>query len=261
MSASITASEFRDRIVLVSGGHQGIGLALSQRFHALGARVIALDIKFEYSHEFTKNSLGYYQQQLDISNLDHVQALVARIENMWGDIDHLVHAAGILHMGKLLDMGAEDWLETFNVNSHGCFYLTRTVAKYMCQRRRGSIVSIGSNASGIPRVDMGAYAASKAASSQMMKCLGLELAEFNVRCNIVAPGSTDTPMQRKLWRGGNNEQHVIDGNLSHHRLGIPLQRIAQVDDVVELALFLLSDKARHITMESILIDGGASLGC
>ena len=108
---------------------------------------------------------------------------------------------------------------------------------------------------------MGAYAASKAATSQMLKCLGLELAQANIRCNIVAPGSTDTHMQRQLWTEASSAEKVIAGSLENYRLGIPLQRIATPENIASVVLFLLSSNAAHITLESILVDGGATLGC
>lgn len=93
-----------------------------------------------------------------------------------------------------------------------------------------------------------------------MKCLGLELAEYGVRCNIVSPGSTNTEMQRQTQAATSGLDGVLNGDASTWRLGIPLRRMAEVQDVTDLVLFLLSDKARHITMENIVIDGGATLG-
>jgi 2,3-dihydro-2,3-dihydroxybenzoate dehydrogenase len=93
-----------------------------------------------------------------------------------------------------------------------------------------------------------------------MKCLGLELAEHGVRCNIVSPGSTNTEMQRQTQAATRGLEGVLNGDPATWRLGIPLRRIAEVGDVADLVLFLLSDRARHITMENIVIDGGATLG-
>lgn len=106
---------------------------------------------------------------------------------------------------------------------------------------------------------MAAYAASKAAAAMFTKCLGLELARSGVRCNVVAPGSTDTPMQRALWNGPDAEQRVIDGDPSTYRTGIPLGRIADPADIAETVAFLASDRARHITMQELYVDGGATL--
>jgi 2,3-dihydro-2,3-dihydroxybenzoate dehydrogenase len=91
------------------------------------------------------------------------------------------------------------------------------------------------------------------------RCLGLELARDGVRCNVVAPGSTDTPMQRALWTEEDGARPVIEGVPGEYRTGIPLGRIADPEDVAEAVAFLLSDAARHITLQTLYVDGGATL--
>jgi 2,3-dihydro-2,3-dihydroxybenzoate dehydrogenase len=127
-------------------------------------------------------------------------------------------------------------------------------------RGAGSIVTVGSNAATVPRTQMAAYAASKAASHQFTRCLGLELAAHGIRCNIVAPGSTDTPMQRQLWTDAQAAERIVRGSIESFRTGIPLGRIAAPADVAEAVLFLLSNAARHITLHTLCVDGGATLG-
>jgi 2,3-dihydro-2,3-dihydroxybenzoate dehydrogenase len=130
----------------------------------------------------------------------------------------------------------------------------------MINRRRGSIVTVSSNAGHMPRTDMAAYASSKAAATMFTKCLGLELAQFGIRCNIVAPGSTNTEMLKLLWQDEKGEENVIKGSLETYKTGIPLHKIATPSDIAEAVLFLSSDKAGHITMNSLCVDGGATLG-
>ena len=130
----------------------------------------------------------------------------------------------------------------------------------MRDRGRGAIVAIGSNAANTPRLNMTGYCASKAALTALIKGLGLELAAYGIRCNLVAPGSTDTQMQRQLWHDDSGEALAVQGNLDSYRLGIPLRRIASPDDIAGVVLFLLSEQSCHITMESVLVDGGATLG-
>lgn len=108
---------------------------------------------------------------------------------------------------------------------------------------------------------MAAYAASKAAASMYIKCLALELSEYNIRCNIVSPGSTNTDMQRKLWNGADVvPKAVLEGDLKNYRLGIPLHKIAEPNEIAEAIYFLASDAAGHITMEELTVDGGATMG-
>jgi 2,3-dihydro-2,3-dihydroxybenzoate dehydrogenase len=148
----------------------------------------------------------------------------------------------------------------FAVNCEAVLLMTQAVAPEMRRGGGGSIVSVTSNAAAVPRVGLSAYCASKAAASQLMRCAALELASDNIRCNTVSPGSTDTPMLRQLWQSGSREE-TLRGSLEQFRVGIPLGRVAEPQDIAGAVLFLLSDAARQITMADIRIDGGATLGC
>jgi 2,3-dihydro-2,3-dihydroxybenzoate dehydrogenase len=130
----------------------------------------------------------------------------------------------------------------------------------MRERRRGVIVTIASNAARVPRMDMAAYGASKAAAASYTKTLGLEMAQYGIRCNVISPGSTDTGMLHSLWEGPASRAATISGSLESYKLGIPLARIAEPEDIADAVLFLASDEARHITMQDLCVDGGAILG-
>lgn len=243
---------FVNKVALVTGAKQGIGRAVADKLLALGTQVIEWDINWP---QLTEN-----RQEVDIADEKRVASSVCPIVNRFGKIDYLVNAAGVLHTGSLLEMPFEQWQHTFNVNTFGAMHVCRYVARAMRMSGGGSIVAVCSNAAKTPRIDMGAYAASKAATTQFIKCLGLELAEFGIRCNVVAPGSTDTPMQRALWQDENGESNTIKGNQQTFRTGIPLRRIAQPEDIANTIVYLLSDSARHITLETITVDGGATFG-
>ena len=155
-----------------------------------------------------------------------------------------------------------DWDQTMAVNATGVFHVSRTVASRMAQRGSGAIVTVTSNAADTARIGMGAYAASKAAAAAFSRCLGLEVAGSGVRCNTVAPGSTDTAMLTALWHGDDDgaRRASVDGSPEHYRVGIPLGRVAGPGHVTGAVLFLLSEAAAHITMHTLTVDGGATLG-
>lgn len=253
---------FAGRVALVTGAAQGIGFALAEMLLEHGARVVLTDRNaegLEAAHaRLSSETRAVFSLPLDVSDRAQVDAAVARIESEWGPIDLLAHAAGILETGNLLDVTADSWSRSFAVNVHGVFHVCQAVARRMAPRRRGSIVVIASNAGSTPRVGMGAYPASKAATIHFVRCLGLELAELGIRCNTVSPGSTDTPMQRAFWTDTEGEARTIRGALDSYRLGIPLGRIASPRDIASSAVFLLSDRARHITLTDLCVDGGAT---
>ena len=247
-------------IAVVTGAAQGIGLAVARALADAGVTVAALDRQAGVLHGACAQREALHPFAVDLREADEVEAVIARIEQVLGPIAYLASVAGVLHTGSLLDGDDQTWLQSFAVNTHGSFHVCRAVARRMRERRRGAIVGVSSNAASTPRLDMGAYAASKAASAQFIRCLGLELAEYGVRCNLVSPGSTDTEMQRRYWRNGVDAETVIAGSLAQHRLGIPLRRIAPPEDIADSVLFLLSDSARQITLQDLIVDGGATLG-
>lgn len=253
--------EFNNKLAVVTGAAQGIGEAVVKLLHSQGCSVVALDIQFSVGADLQPLKAGLYQCQLDIADGEAVSELIGRVEQTLGEIDYVVSVAGILRPATLLETRPEDWQRTLAVNTTGVFNLCQAVGRYMQGRRCGAMVVVGSNAAGLPRMGMAAYAVSKAATTQLVKCLGLELAQYNIRCNSVAPGSTDTAMQRQLWTEQNGLPQVIEGNLASYRGGIPLKKIAQPTDIAKVIIFLLSSNAAHITMENILVDGGATLGC
>ncbi|WP_419999813.1 2,3-dihydro-2,3-dihydroxybenzoate dehydrogenase [Streptomyces boninensis] len=247
--------------VLVTGAGQGIGEAVTRAFAAAGARVVAADLapggvktlEREYGPE------RVLARTVDVADATAVEELVAEAERTLGQLDVLVNVAGVLRPSQVAELTDADWAYTFAVNTTGVMNTSRAAARRMTPRGRGSIVTVGSNAAGVPRTGMAAYAASKAAATMFTKCLGLEVARSGVRCNVVSPGSTDTAMQRELWDGDEVPRRVIDGDPKTYRTGIPLGRIADPADVAEAVVFLASDRARHITMHDMYVDGGATL--
>lgn len=259
------------RVTVITGAAGGIGGAVAQALHDNGDDVALLDrdaaglrraVEAIEAADFTKSHVPGSQilgVPVDVRSADAVEEAIAKIEAELGPIGALVNTAGILRENHVLALTDQDWADTFAVNTTGIFNTSRAVARLLVSRRRGAIVTITSNAARTPRVGLGAYGASKAAAAMFTKCLALELASSGVRCNIVAPGSTVTPMLTAL-HGDDAEARAIDGVPPEYRIGIPLGKVAQPRDIAEAVLFLLSDAASHITMHELTVDGGASLG-
>ncbi|QOS81774.1 2,3-dihydro-2,3-dihydroxybenzoate dehydrogenase [Paenibacillus sp. JNUCC31] len=252
------------KVAVVTGAAQGIGEAVARLLAQQGAIIAAVDIREDQLNQLVTDLRNQSHQAtacpVDISDHQAVEAVVQLIEETVGPIGILVNAAGVLYTGAVSELRDEEWTKTFDVNTHGVFYMSRAVVRNMAERQSGAIVTVGSNASGVPRMHMSAYAASKAASTIFTKCLALEYASQHIRCNIVSPGSTDTAMQRALWQDEQGAQAVIAGSQEDYRLGIPLNRLALPSDIADSVLFMVSDQARHITMHDLCVDGGATLG-
>ncbi|CAM4460758.1 2,3-dihydro-2,3-dihydroxybenzoate dehydrogenase [Paenibacillus tarimensis] len=252
------------KVAVVTGAARGIGEAVVRSMAEHGCTVAALDINTSLLNRLVKelhaSNLAAAGYTVDVCDHAAVEQVVEGIENQLGPIDILVNVAGILRIGSAVSLTDEDWESSFAVNATGVFCMSRSVARRMIPRKRGSIITIGSNAASVPRLRMSAYAASKAAAVQYTKTLALELAEHHIRCNVVSPGSTQTDMQWSLWDGPDSEQAVISGSREAFRVGIPLQRLADPADIADAVIFLASDRSKHITMHNLYVDGGASLG-
>ncbi|GAA3904323.1 MULTISPECIES: 2,3-dihydro-2,3-dihydroxybenzoate dehydrogenase [Gibbsiella] len=245
--------DFSGKRVWVTGAGAGIGLDTARAFVKAGAQVIGFD------RHFGDDDYPFRTELLDIADATAVDRTCARLLAEHDGLDVLVNGAGILRMGLTDETSSEDWLACLAVNAGGAFNLFRHTLPVFRRQRRGAIVSIASNAAHVPRVGMAAYCASKAALRSLCQTVGLEMAPYGVRSNIVSPGSTNTPMQRGMWQDESGEQKTINGFPEQFKLGIPLGKIAQPREVTEAILFLASDLASHITMQDIVIDGGATL--
>ena len=257
-------SEFKDKVALVTGGAQGIGEAVVRELANQKAKIAVIDWNDHRLDSLVKELQAEGHNvtafSADVSDSNAIKEIVTTIEQTLGPIEMLVNVAGILRLGSIMSFTNQDWEDTFSINTTGVFNVSRTVGSYMISRNAGSIVTIASNSSNMPRMSMAAYAASKAATTMFMKCLGLELAPYNIRCNIVSPGSTETEMQLSMRQAESTAEGILKGELETFRVGIPLQKMAQPSDIAKAACFLLSDQANHITMHNLCVDGGATLG-
>ncbi|WP_315710188.1 2,3-dihydro-2,3-dihydroxybenzoate dehydrogenase [Brenneria uluponensis] len=246
--------DFRGKQVWVTGAGRGIGYEIACRFTQAGANVIGFDLAFpDYDTPFTP-------WVLDISDAAAVADSCGELLMRTPRLDVLINGAGILRIGATEILSQQDWQACLSVNAGGAFNLFQSVIPQFQQQRSGVIVSISSNAAHVPRAGMAAYCASKAALRSLCLTVGLELAPYGVRCNLISPGSTDTLMQRGLWHSPTSEQDTITGFPTQFKLGIPLGKIAHPRDIANAVLFMASDLAGHITLQDVVIDGGATLG-
>lgn len=253
MNAIIEQINFHGKQVWVTGAGSGIGLEIAHTFSRMGAEVIGLDCRFEACR------LPFTKQLLDLRDANAINTVCEKLLAEKFDLDVLVNAAGVLKLGPIETLSLQDWQACLDVNLTGVFLLTQQLIPVFKRQKRGAIVNIASNAARVPRMAMAAYCASKSALESFSHCCALELAKCNVRCNVISPGSTDTPMLQSMLGDEQAVARTIAGSLSTYKNGIPLGKLAHPRDIANSVVFLASDLASHITMQNLVIDGGATL--
>ena len=230
--------------MVVTGAASGIGRATAAAFHRHGATVVAMDVNragLDDLRSEMDDPARCVTAAADISSGPDVTSVFSRVDRM-GGCDVLVNAAGIGISLPLIDHADEDWDRVLDINTRGSFLCLREAARQMTERGGGAIVNVASVVglypSPIPEI---AYDTSKGAVIQMTRSAARELAPHGVRVNGVAPG----PVPTNLY-GTPPEQPEVPMPLGH----------GTVDDVVDAILFLASGKARWITGQTLVVDGG-----
>ena len=259
----MTENGIGGKVAAVTGAAGGIGAAVARRLAADGAAVAALDVDADglsaVVEKLSAGGAGARAYTVDVTDSAAVDEAVERIERDLGPITVLANVAGVLRSCPVTELDDATWAEVMRVNLDGVLHCSRAAARRMVPRRRGAIVTVASNAGTVARTALAAYSASKAAAAAFTKCLGLELAPHGIRCNVVSPGSTNTPMLGALLGDRDAVADAIAGSLDRYRNPIPLKRVAEPEDIADAVAFMASDQARHLTMQELIVDGGATL--
>jgi 2-keto-3-deoxy-L-fuconate dehydrogenase len=243
----MVAGEFEGRVALVTGAASGIGAAIAARFRAEGARVAGLDVQ------------SSPESELDlVADLRSGAAVVEAFGQMvatLGAPDILVHAAAASVPGGTLDTDPAAFADIYDVNLIGAVRLLQLCVPPMRAAGRGAIVLLSSINADFATPTLAAYAASKAALNSLTRTAALEFAADNIRVNAIAPASIDTPLLRASFDLQPDPERARAENVVRH----PLARLGTAEEVANLALFLVSDRASWITGAVHPIDGGAGV--
>jgi glucose 1-dehydrogenase len=244
------------KTAIVTGGANGIGLAIAQRFLREGAKVVIADIDQEKGDKAERDlaSLGQIRfVRTDVGKRLDVHNLVAAAIDAFGDIDILVNNAGIVHAADFLDISEDDFDRVLRVNLKGSFLTGQAVARYMADKvkaggKAGAIVNMSSVNAVFAIASQVPYSVSKGGVSQLTKVMALGLAPHGIRVNAIGPGSIMTDMLASV----NNDPAAKNRILSR----TPLGRIGEPAEIAAIAVFLASDEASYITGQTIYADGG-----
>ncbi|MDX6326596.1 MAG: hypothetical protein QOK15_2950 [Nocardioidaceae bacterium] len=237
--------DLADKVVLVTGGGRGIGRALTDRFHAEGSRVVALDVAFD---DHSAGAGDHDSVGCDVTDQGSVQRAVTQLVDRFGRVDVLVNNAGVNVEGLVSDLSLDQWRRAFDVNVTGTFLMSQAVIPTMKKQRSGRIINAASFAVLVPSVGSAAYAASKAAVVQLTRVLASELGPWEVTVNAYAPGMVPTTMNGFADLPASAQDRLLD-TLSLRRWGRP-------EDVADLVCFLASDAAQYITGTLVDVSGG-----
>jgi 3-oxoacyl-[acyl-carrier protein] reductase len=244
--------QLQGQVGLVTGAGRGIGKAIALRMAREGADVAIADLNHAWARATAEEirALGrsVFCAFTDISDYDQVQALVADTVQSLGKIDILVNNAGVAKAQPFLDVTKENWDTHLQVHLFGTFYCSQAVARQMRQRNYGRIIAIASVAGLMGPIDIAPYGAAKAGMIGLIRAMALELGDYGITANAIAPGPVDTELLRTVWSPEMYAERASQ---------MPIRRLGSVEDIAHAALFLASPEASWISGVVLPVDGGA----
>lgn len=250
---------FAGRVAVVTGGATGLGRSVALEFGRLGCKVAFCWVEMPGRDvestalltETTLSAMGVDVLALrcDVRDRAGVERFFNEVEQRFGTVHYLVNNAGIAHDGALWRLSSESWAEVLDTNVTGAFHCLAAAAPHFRRQHWGKVVNVSAHQAGRPGFGVANYAASKAALEGLTRAAAVDLGPSNVNVNAVAPGFVHSERLDELPRD------VIERARKRSVLG----RLAEPEDVAQVIMFLCSDAARHVTGQTIVVDGGLSL--
>lgn len=241
--------EFKDKVVIVTGGASGMGAATATEFATADAKVVVIDRNTELAVQVAAE-IGGEAVSGDVSDSRFCDSAVEGVVSRHGRLDVLVNAAGVIVRSRGEDTSDEAWNRIMSVNVSGTFFMCRAAIRAM-KPRGGAIVNFGSIWGDLGAVGVAAYCASKGAVHNLTRALALEHALEGVRVNAVCPGEVNTPMIRS-----ERKEPVTPELMARLAATVPMGRLAEPIEIAHMVLFLASQKASYMTGSLVLVDAG-----
>lgn len=242
----------KDKIVLVTGSGGGNGAAIATGMAKEGAAVVFADLKEDAALANARSvcdaggeAIGLV---LDVASSESVNNCMGKIVKKYGRIDALVNNAGILTRNPFLELTEEEYDQVMAVNAKGVFLCSQAAARYMAKQKSGSIIHISSFSAFIALPNTAHYGASKGAVAMLTKHMALDLAQYNIRVNAIAPGVIETDMNRDRLAVPEQREATMERIL--------VGRLGRPDDLAGAAVYLASDESGYVNGATIPIDGG-----
>ncbi|WP_182873188.1 glucose 1-dehydrogenase [Microbispora sp. H10670] len=248
---------FVGKYAVVTGAARGIGAATARRLAAEGAVVACVDLTADRCATIVDEIAVTGGRAVafggDVSDGAQVESLVSGVMAEFGRIDVLVNNAGLTRDNLVFRMSEDDWDKVLDVNLKGAFLMSRAVQKHMVERRSGAIVNLSSR-SALGNRGQANYSAAKAGIQGLTATLAIELGQFGVRVNAVAPGYVATPMTEAtaVRLGMSPEEHQAVASQF-----VPLRRVAQPTEIASVVAFFASDDASYVTGQTLYVNGGS----
>ena len=241
----------KNKIALITGGANGIGLATAERFAKEGAKIILWDVSDqgnEIAERLKTEGHEIIFKKVSVTNQEEVQKAMTEANEHFGRIDILINNAGITRDRTLLKMTMKEWDDVISVNLTGVFICTQAIAPIMKEQNYGRIVSASSNVAIRGNFGQTNYVATKSAIIGMTKVWAMELGRYNITVNCIAPGFITTAMTDLM------SEEIRKQSIPH----IPLGKWGVPDDIANGYLYLASDEASFVSGICLTIDGGAA---
>lgn len=244
--------DFKGKNVLVTGAAQGIGRAIALSFAACGANVAIIDMNVQGAQEtrslIEKEGGGSVVIRADVSNIDMVKEAVEKVVSLWGSVDILINNAGIVSPKPFLETTQQEWDKIMAVNLKGVYNTCFTVLPGMIKQKYGKIINVASIAGKTGGGFFGntLYGTSKAGVIALTKGIAREAGPHGINVNAICPGPIETQMLADCPE--ETRERILSG--------VPLRKFGEPQDIANMAIFLASDLASHVTGEITDVDGG-----
>ena len=240
------------KVAIVTGAGRGMGYHIALALAKYGADIVVCSRTISelerVGAEIEKLGRRVLIQQMDVTKIPEIYAMVEQSTKAFGHIDILVNNAGVNITQWAVDVTEEAWDKVVDTNLKALFFCAQAVGKVMIRQKRGKIVNISSQTGTVAIPQRAAYCSSKGGVNQLTKLLAIEWAQHNINVNAIAPTFIETPFTKPMFEKEGFHEYVLEN--------IPLGRVGKPDDVTGAVIYLASEASNLVTGHILLVDGG-----